>query len=93
MGEDEGGGGQEPSGPDLVPPPLHPLPRWGGEFFTVNVRNKLSDFVCKNLHLFRDFARKRCPFGAVVNECFILRSVGIYCRREAAPPVNEGATN
>jgi hypothetical protein len=29
MGEEEGGGGQK----DLVPPPLHPLPPWGGDAF------------------------------------------------------------
>ncbi|MBP1699256.1 MAG: hypothetical protein H6Q41_4444 [Deltaproteobacteria bacterium] len=29
MGEGEGGGGQNKN--HLVPPPLHPLPRWGGE--------------------------------------------------------------
>ena len=34
MGEGEGGGGQNKD--PLVPPPLHPLPRWGGEFFTVD---------------------------------------------------------
>jgi hypothetical protein len=33
-GEGEGGGGQNKD--PLVPPPLHPLPRWGGEFFTVD---------------------------------------------------------
>jgi hypothetical protein len=32
MGEGEGGGGQNRFGLDLIPPPLHPLPRWGGEF-------------------------------------------------------------
>jgi hypothetical protein len=43
MGEGQGGGGQN----RLVPPPLHPLPRWGGEAFreiVLNVRGKFPDF-------------------------------------------------
>jgi hypothetical protein len=36
MGEGEGGGGQEIFGTHLFPPPLYPLPRRGGELFTVD---------------------------------------------------------
>jgi len=38
-----GGGGQN----RLLPPPLHPLPRWGGEALreiALNVGDKFSDF-------------------------------------------------
>jgi hypothetical protein len=31
MGEGQGGGGRDED--LLVPPPLHPLPQWGGEIF------------------------------------------------------------
>ena len=58
------GVGQNRFGLELVPPPLHPLPRWGGEFLlriSKKIRDKFSDFLCKNLRLVRDFARKRWP--------------------------------
>jgi hypothetical protein len=43
MGEGQGGGGQN----QLVPPPLPPLPRWGGEALreiVLDVRDKFSGF-------------------------------------------------
>jgi hypothetical protein len=44
MGEGQGGGGQN----RFVPPPLHPLPQWGGEAFreiVLNVRDIFLDFT------------------------------------------------
>ncbi len=46
----DGGGGE--NGDRLVPPPLHPLPRWGGEFLLLSVhivRDKFSHLLRKNL--------------------------------------------
>ena len=62
-------------------------------FCSLNVRKKFSDVTGKNLRLFREFARKRGPFGAAVNERFVFCSVGINCRPKTAPPINEGAAN
>jgi hypothetical protein len=56
MGEGAGGGGQDRD--LLVPPPLYFLPRRGGEFLSLgleSVRDILSDFLCKNLTVYRPF--------------------------------------
>jgi len=47
MGEGQGGVDNT-----FGPPPLYPLPRWGGEVYegTLNVRDKFSDQQCKNLN-------------------------------------------
>jgi hypothetical protein len=45
MGEGEGGGGQNKD--LLVLPPLHPLPRWGGEIFWVV--SKMLEINCQNV--------------------------------------------
>jgi len=41
MGEGAGGGGQNRG--HSVPPPLHPLPRWGGELFGLDFQENVRD--------------------------------------------------
>ena len=42
MGEGEGGGGQKAIWSIIGPPPLHPLPPWGGELL-IEIRKKVLE--------------------------------------------------